>query len=92
MCNHHFFQDKSNYLEFLKTSRKLAIIMDPPFGVKVELIWHGCIQGVQKDLAQVQNFKNRQNNDLNFDGKASSELIFYLLIYSSTEYLFFLFQ
>jgi len=70
MCNHHFFQDNSSYLEFLKASRKLAIILDPPFGVKVELIWHGCIQGVQKDLTQVQNPKNPENNDLNFDGKA----------------------
>ncbi|XP_035710798.1 rRNA N6-adenosine-methyltransferase ZCCHC4 isoform X2 [Folsomia candida] len=56
MCNHHFFDDgrngRENYDKFLQNSESLAIVTDPPFGAKVELIWNGALSSVQKDFRQ----------------------------------------
>jgi len=53
MCNHYFFEGENlQYRDFLKKSNNLAIVTDPPFGVKVELIWNGCMVGVLEDLKQ----------------------------------------
>jgi len=48
MCNHYFFEKTDSYKKFLKDSKKLVIITDPPFGAKVELIWFG-LQAMEKD-------------------------------------------
>lgn len=67
MCNHHFFEDSSKYKEFLSNSRKIALVMDPPFGVKVELLWHGCLAPVKRDFVnwKVQNTQD----DTSLEGK-----------------------
>lgn len=69
MCNHHFFQGSSDYTEFLANSKNLVAVIDPPFGVKVELIWHGCVQGIQRDLSVVRNTSVEEGNEiLGFEG------------------------
>ncbi|ODM96121.1 Zinc finger CCHC domain-containing protein 4, partial [Orchesella cincta] len=59
MCNHHFFQESSSseYQKFISKAGKLAIVVDPPFGVKVELIWHGCLSGILSDYGKVNDSK-----------------------------------
>ena len=44
MFNNHFFSDKEGYTKFLNKSKKLLIIMDPPFGGIVKLISHSIDQ------------------------------------------------
>ena len=44
MFNNHFFSDKQDYTKFLNKSKKLLIIMDPPFGGIVKLIAHSIDQ------------------------------------------------
>ncbi|CAL8139599.1 unnamed protein product [Orchesella dallaii] len=67
MCNHHFFHESSKYQKFLASARKLAIVVDPPFGVKVELIWHGCLSGVINDF--------KRANEAAVNNKTDSKLI-----------------
>lgn len=38
MFNKHFFHDKENYLNFLKESKNLLILIDPPYGGMVSLV------------------------------------------------------
>ncbi len=38
MFNHHFFTDKQAYITFLKNSKNVLLIIDPPYGGMVKLI------------------------------------------------------
>lgn len=38
MFNNHFFSEKDNYLKFLKDSKNILLIIDPPYGGIVKLI------------------------------------------------------
>jgi hypothetical protein len=62
MCNHHFFRDggRASYLRFLGEAKRIAIVTDPPFGVKVELVWNGALKGVQKDFSRVKELQDRE--------------------------------
>lgn len=69
MCNHHFFEDSTKYKDFLSSCRNLAVIIDPPFGAKVELIWHGCVTGVKRDYQQCAVSSASTNDANNIESK-----------------------
>ncbi|ODM89669.1 Zinc finger CCHC domain-containing protein 4 [Orchesella cincta] len=52
-----FESSSSEYQKFISKAGKLAIVVDPPFGVKVELIWHGCLSGILSDYGKVNDSK-----------------------------------
>jgi hypothetical protein len=50
MFNNHFFYGKKSYLNFIKNSKKLLIIIDPPYGGIVKLIAN-TINLIKKDCS-----------------------------------------
>ena len=56
MFNHHFFngvEGVSIYEQFLKEAKNnLAVVMDPPFGGKVEIIAH-TLQKIDKEYKRL---------------------------------------
>lgn len=49
MFNGHFFAHKPEYLRFLKNSKKIFVLVDPPYGGLVQLIAN-TIESIRKDL------------------------------------------
>jgi len=56
MCNHHFFssEEKMKYQKFIDVDsdeerEKIALIIDPPFGAKVDVLWNGALKHIQAD-------------------------------------------
>ena len=45
--NNHFFDKKESYLKFLNDSKKLLIIIDPPYGGLIRLIAN-TIENIKK--------------------------------------------
>ncbi len=69
MFNHHFFdgiEGQAVYNQFLMESgmvgNNLALVMDPPFGGKVDVLCH-TVQAIRAD------FRRINNNDLNLSSK-----------------------
>jgi len=53
MCNHYFFgkeEGRKRYVDFLKCSKRVAVVTDPPFGVKVEILWNGSLKNILEDV------------------------------------------
>jgi hypothetical protein len=48
MFNHHFFGQRPAYERFLADSGTLAIVTDPPFGGRVELV-DRCLKSIAAD-------------------------------------------
>ena len=51
MFNNHFFRDKEIYAKFLQNSKKVLLIIDPPFGGIVKLIANTVGQ-IKKDYGR----------------------------------------
>ncbi len=49
MFNNHFFNENESYLKFLKTSKKMFVIIDPPYGGIIKLIAN-TIESIKKSI------------------------------------------